>query len=79
MANLTPIDRNTITEIANHIEFSKEQEEPHDHTLNIVTMLCNKLQDEEIQKQVLDICLQDSETANDQQCIEQLETFISTL
>lgn len=79
MANLTPIDRNTISEIANHIEFSKEQEEPHNHTLDIVTMLCNKLQDEEIQKQFLDICLQDSETFTDKQCIEQLETFILTL
>jgi hypothetical protein len=78
MANLTPIDKSTLFDIAEEIEQTKEHEN-YTQTLCFAIYAINKIQDIELQKQVLDIVLQDSDTASDKQCIEQLETFISTL
>jgi len=78
MPQITPIDRNTILEIATEIQYCNENYTYGD-SMDIVISLCNKFQDMELQKLFTDICLQDSETFTDQQCLEQLETFISTL
>lgn len=78
MANLTPIDKSTLFTIAEEIEQAKEHGD-HTKVLWFTISKANSIQDAELQKQVLDIVLQDSETATDQQCIEQLEVFILTL
>jgi hypothetical protein len=78
MANLTPIDKSVLFSISEAIERSKETEN-FNEILCFIIFLCNDLQDLDFQDKLLTICLQDSESFTDQQCIEQLETFISTL
>lgn len=78
MANLTPIDKSVLFEIAEEIEQAKESND-FAWYLDWCIHLSNKIQDENLKLKILGICLQDNNTATDQQCIEQLETFISTL
>lgn len=78
MANLTPIDKSVLFDISTEIQYCNENQTFGD-SMDIIISLCNKFQDLDFQDKLLTICLQDSETFTDQQCIEQLEKFISTL
>lgn len=78
MANLTPIDCNTLSEISTEIEEAKESED-FKWCLYSCIHTANQIQDEELKEAILNICTQDNERFTDKQCIEQLETFILNL